>query len=64
MLITRLFSLFVFAFLALPAYSASTEVWTPQVKFQLEDDNYLQTLTWISGFSYALSETAKEVKKA
>ena len=35
------------------------KVWTPQVKFKLEDSNYKETLNWISGYSYALTEVAK-----
>ena len=32
----------------------SSEAWVPEVKFQLEDADYVRTLTWISGFGYAL----------
>ena len=42
---------------------APIEAWTPEVKFKLESTNYTETLLWISGFSYALSETAAEGKK-
>jgi hypothetical protein len=30
-----------------------------QAQFKLESANYVETLTWVSGFSYALTETAK-----
>jgi hypothetical protein len=44
----------------LPACSSQGKVWTPQVKFKLEDSNYTETLIWISGFSYAINEIAKQ----
>ena len=56
----------VFA-LALPcalSVARAGEVWTPEVKFKLESSSYTETLLWVSGFSYALSETAKASKNA
>ena len=35
------------------------EVRYPEVKFSLENSSYTETLTWISGFSYAISYTSK-----
>jgi hypothetical protein len=46
-----------------PQAGLGREAWTPQVKFKLETSNYSETLLWVSGFSYALTETAKESKK-
>ena len=40
------------------------EVWTPEVRFKLESGSYTETLLWVSGFSYALSETAKASRNA
>lgn len=31
-------------------------LWKPNPKFQLEDADYMQTLSWISGVSYTLSK--------
>src|SRR5436190_1362954 len=33
--------------------------WTPRVEFQLEEGDYAQTLVWLSGWSYALTEVAR-----
>jgi hypothetical protein len=32
--------------------------WTPVVEFKLDDSDFLQTMHWISGWSYALSTVA------
>lgn len=47
-----------------PVSAAQGKAWTPQVKFKLENSNYTETLLWISGFSYALTETAKQSKES
>ena len=44
-------------------FAASTGQWRPEIKFKLESANHIETLTWISGFSYALTESAKEMRK-
>lgn len=38
--------------------------WTPVIKFQFEDSNYIETLHWISGNSYAYTSVAKEMAEA
>jgi hypothetical protein len=32
------------------------EDWVPEVKFQLESAQYIETLNWVSGVSYTLSK--------
>ena len=44
------------AFLA-PIYGYTQGgAWTPRVDFKLEDASLRETLTWVSGYSYALTE--------
>lgn len=33
-----------------------SEDWVPEVKFQLENTKYIETLNWVSGVSYTLSK--------
>lgn len=47
----------------MPISAIGNDVWSPQVKFKLETSNYTETLLWVSGFSHALTEVAKEAKK-
>jgi len=47
----------------MPISAIGNEVWTPEVKFKLETGSNKDTLLWVSGFAYALTETAKEAKK-
>ncbi len=50
----------IFSMLALAMTGAdSSEAWVPVVKFQLEDADYIHTLTWVSGFGYALEAIGK-----
>jgi hypothetical protein len=42
-----------------PCAAFAAEPWAPKPNFKLENANYVETLTWVSGFSYALTETAK-----
>lgn len=37
------------------AFTAEADSWSPDPRFQLEDADYLETLTWVSGVSYALT---------
>lgn len=58
------FLLIAMAFVAVaPVLSATSEPWYPEVKFKLETSSYMDTLHWISGFSYALTETSRDSKK-
>lgn len=41
---------------AIVAMAAPPTAWTPKIAFQLEDAGVEQTLTWISGWSYAITE--------
>ena len=41
-----------------------TDVWSPQVEFRLESGDYEQTLLWISGWSYAVTEIARANESA
>ena len=45
-------------------FTSTSKAWTPVVNFSLEESNYVQTLHWVSGTSYAYSSLAKEMKKA
>lgn len=36
-----------------------SRTWNPRVNFQLDDGDYSQTLAWISGWSYALTEVGR-----
>ena len=38
--------------------------WTPKVEFKLEDSSYAETLAWVSGYSYALTEAGRSSKGA
>ncbi len=60
----RLILAFVFlASVAMTTLAATKgEVWTPEVKFNLEGSSYIETLVWISGFSYALTDSSKAIK--
>jgi hypothetical protein len=43
---------------------ADKQIWTPRPQFRFEGlDNDEKTLIWISGFGYALTETARETAK-
>ena len=42
---------------------SSTGVWTPNPKFRIEDSSYRETLTFVSGISYALSSSAMELAR-
>lgn len=44
---------FVFLFFPLAAFSSG---WEPSVKFSIEGGNEIESLTWISGFAYAVTE--------
>jgi len=42
----------------------STGTWTPKISFQLEDGDSTQTLIWVSGWAYAITEAGRSnVKK-
>ncbi len=38
------------------------ETWRPDPMFKLETSDYMQTLTWISGVSYALTQSKLELE--
>ena len=38
------------------------EEWEPEVGFQLESRSYMETLIWVSGISYTLSELLQNSK--
>ena len=45
----------------LPACAlAQPNVWTPKVEFNLEGASPNETLTWVSGFGYALTEAGRK----
>lgn len=52
--------LFLFLFLLAPALAVDEpEGWTPKVEFELEDDDSQRTMSWISGWAYALTEVGR-----
>ena len=53
-------ALAVCAFIVVSKVFADTpSTWTPELSFQLEDSDYSQTLIWLSGWAYALTEVAR-----
>jgi len=40
---------------------AVADIWTPDPKFSVENSNYTETLTFISGISYALNYSNKKL---
>src|SRR5437867_2372330 len=42
----------------LPGFPQSG-AWTPVLEFKLEDASYTETLTWVSGYGYALTEVGR-----
>ena len=34
--------------------------WAPKIEFELEDASYKETLVWVSGYSYALTEVGRK----
>jgi len=38
---------------------ATPEVWTPKAEFSLEGNTLKETMLWVSGWSYALTEVGK-----
>lgn len=57
-------SLLLAATAVLAIADSDTGAWTPNPKFRIEDSNYIETLTFISGISYALSSSASELARA
>ena len=41
------------------AFADAPATWTPKIDFQLEDSDYSQTLVWLSGWSYALTQVGR-----
>jgi hypothetical protein len=41
------------------ALADKSSTWTPRIDFYLEDSDYTQTLVWVSGWSYALTEVGR-----
>ena len=48
----KIFVSFVFF---LSSFACHSEDWNPEVRFTLENADYMQTLSWVSGVSYALT---------
>ena len=47
---------YLITLLAILAFSIQAEEsWVPEMKFELETRNHIETLIWVSGISYALS---------
>ena len=43
--------------------TGENDTWTPEVNFSLEDSDYIETLLWVSGNSYAYSSLVKEMSE-
>jgi hypothetical protein len=56
---TSRFVLICFIALLSSSVHAQPEAWTPKVEFSLEDASFSETMHWISGWSYALTEVGK-----
>lgn len=52
-------SLFLFAVDFVFASDKSPISWTPKVEFQLEDSDSKGTISWISGWAYAMTEVGR-----
>lgn len=44
-------------------YAQESTQWIAKTNFNIEGSNYIETLTFVSGISYALTESAKELNK-
>ena len=58
----RLLQLVIAAF---PVQSYACETWDsfkPEIKFQLEDTSFRETMAWTSGWSYAITSYIKDAK--
>ena len=53
----------ILTILVLITTCVSAETWKPDPKFNIEGSNFVETLTFISGISYALSQSNQELKK-
>ena len=52
----------ILTILLLISTSVTAETWKPDPKFNIEGSNFVETLTFISGISYALSQSNQELK--
>ena len=53
----------ILVILLMAVSSASAEEWSPNPKFNIEGSNYTETLIFISGITYALTESNNELMK-
>jgi hypothetical protein len=61
---TAIFTTFLWTICVVSSYADSnTGIWTPDLKFRIENRSYTETLIFISGISYALSSTNAELKQ-
>ena len=58
MKIIKIFSISVLIVFVSSIYA---EEWSPNPKFNIEGSNYIETLTFVSGMSYALTETNSQL---
>ena len=59
----RLILILVTALSSIALYAEENKAWDARTNFNIEHANYIETLTFISGISYALTESAKELTK-
>lgn len=59
---TLVANLLILWFLFFGSNVSVAESWTPQPKFTIENSSYLETLTFISGVSYALTYSNVKLK--
>jgi hypothetical protein len=62
-IVLRLIFIAITALYSLMLYAQEGTQWVARTNFNIEDGSYTETLVFISGVSYALTEAAKELKK-
>jgi hypothetical protein len=61
--VPRFILILITALSSLTIYAEETHTWTARTNFNVEGASYTETLTFISGISYALTASAKELIK-
>lgn len=59
----RLIFITITTLYSLSLYAQESTQWIARTNFNIEGANYIETLTFVSGISYALAESAKELNK-
>ncbi|MEE1950166.1 hypothetical protein V0R48_14350 [Pseudomonas alcaligenes] len=59
----RLAFIIITTLCSLSLHAQESTQWIARTSFNIEGANYIETLTFVSGISYALTESAKELSK-